>query len=376
MKNKVIVAGAGVGGCSAAISTKELSPELEVKLFEQRTEIGKYDCGEAMSHGCIEENRDILENIAKKCIARDVNEFIVKMGETEKHVNVYGHMVDRIILNKSLIKEARSEGCEVRTGCKVTPIKKTKRGWKVNIQNRFSHNNYTEECDALILAGGGSSRMTLETGLITEEQHRKWLRGHVFGFQYKIKSPYEGKELIIDFTPNPSPDIVYHYAFPHHEDIGNFGLLNKHKFVAPTFYDKLLKEYLKKLGIEKFKMIGKRIGNYIPGEGPIPKTVGDGVMVIGDNAGLGNPIFFSGIRTAISSGRIAGKVLAKAYESENFGETTLSEYEREWKSMPWSDPILLEGKIIHEKLRSGKSITREESEIYSKTLDITRIYCW
>lgn len=377
MKNKVIVVGAGPGGCSTAITIKKLLPELEVELFEQRPKIGKRECGEAISHRAVEENRDILQNVFRKCIARDVNEFIIKVGEVEDHTNVHGHMIHRQILNKGLVKEAQLVGCKIRTGRRVTVIQRKNDAWKVNIENRFSHKSHSDECDVLVLAGGGSSRMAVDTGLITEGEHRKWVRGHVFGYQYKIKAPSYGEEaLLIDFTPNPSPDIVYHYAFPHHEDVGNFGLLNRHKFVARTFYTKLLREYLRKLGIERYKHIGNPSGNYIPGNGPIPKTYGDGVIAVGDNAGFANPIFYAGIYTAISSGRIAGKVISTAYEIGNFEEATLSEYEKEWRNMPWGSPILLEGKIIHEKLRANEPITTEEREIYAKALAITKNYGW
>lgn len=376
MKNKVIIVGAGPGGCSAAITIKKLLPSLEVELYEQRPKIGKSECGEAISNRAIEENREVLKNVLKGCIARDFNKFIVKMNGNEKIINVHGHMIHRPKFNKNLVKEARSVGCKVRLGYRVKPVKRIDDLWEVNIENRFSHKKHTEECDVMILAGGSSSRTAVDAGLITEGQHKKWIREHVLGYQYKIKSPYEEEALLVDFTPNPNPDTVYHYAFLHHGNVGNFGLLNKHKFVASSYYKKLLAEYLRKLGVTKYRPIGKRSGNYIPGGGPIPKTYGDGVIVVGDNAGFTNPIYFSGIFTALSSGRIAGNVIAEAYEVGNFKDATLSKYEKRWRGTPWGNPTLMEGKIIHEKLRTGKPITPEENKIYDKVLDITKSYGW
>jgi len=376
MKNKVIVVGAGPAGCSAAITTKKLLPELAVELYEQRPQIGKSECGEAISHNVIEENREVLKNVLKGCIARDFNKFIVKMNGNEKNIDAHGHMIHRPKFNKNLVKEAKSVGCKVRLGCIVKPVKRIDDLWKVNIENRFSHKSSTEECDVMILAGGGSSRMAVDAGLITEGQHKKWMREHVFGFQYKIESLYKEEALLVDFTPNPDPDTVYHYAFLHHGNVGNFGSLNKHKFVASSFYKRLLMEYLKKMGVKKSKIMGRLRGNYIPGGGPIPKTFGNGVMVVGDNAGFTNPIYFSGTLMALSSGRIAGNVIAEAYEVGNFEEATLGKYEKEWRSTPWGDPILMEGKIIHEKLRTGMSISPREKEIYDNVLDITKNHCW
>jgi digeranylgeranylglycerophospholipid reductase len=376
IKNKVGVIGAGPAGCSAAITLKKLLPSLDVSLIEQRPSVGKIECGEAISSRAVEENQEIIGNFFPKCVVGEIKQFYIKIGEYEKLLYTSGYMIDRPSFNKNLIREAKRVGCEVKTNCKATPLKRNDT-WKVYIEDRFTHETYVDECDVIILAGGGYSKLAVNAGLITQEQYDNWIKENVFAYQCKIKSPYKEESLLIDFTPNPGPDIVYHYLFPRRiskQEI-NVGVLNKHKFVAPHYYNTLINEFLKKLNIENYKIIGRPSGNYIPG-GPIQKTFGNGVIAVGDNAGLANPLFYAGIHTALSSGRIGGKVVAEAYEKNDFGETSLSEYDKLCRNMPWGNPILVQAKAIHEKLRTGRPITREEKMLHAKALDITKDYGW
>jgi len=44
--------------------------------------------------------------------------------------------------------------------------------------------------------------------------------------------------------------------------------------------------------------------------------------------------------------------------------------------MPWGNPILVQAKYVHEKLRTGKPLTPEEKILHAKALDITKDYGW
>jgi flavin-dependent dehydrogenase len=374
-KNKVDIIGAGPAGCSAAIILKKLLPSLDVTLIEQRHPIGKIECGEAMSSRAAEENREVVEDFFRKCMVREIKKFKVKIGTYEKLLSTSGYMINRPLFNKYLINKAKRLGCIVKTNCRARPVRKNDL-WKVYIEDRFAHRSYVDECDIVILAGGASSRLAVDAGLLSEEQYKTWAEKAVFAYQQKVETPEEEENLLIDFSPNPNPDVVYHYRFPHEENINNIGLLNRHKFVAFGYYNNLLEEFLRKLQIRKYKLIKKPAGNYIPGGGPIPKTFGDGVIAIGDNAGWANPLFYAGIHTALSSGRIAGKVVARAYERNDFGAGSLNEYDVLCRSMPWASPILVQAIDAHEKLRTGKTLTPEEKMLHAKALDITKDYGW
>lgn len=60
----------------------------------------------------------------------------------------------------------------------------------------------------------------------------------------------------------------------------------------------------------------------------IPKVYGDGYLVCGDAAMLGNPVHREGSNLAMESGRLAGQAVIRAKERGDFSARSLSEYRR------------------------------------------------
>jgi digeranylgeranylglycerophospholipid reductase len=61
------------------------------------------------------------------------------------------------------------------------------------------------------------------------------------------------------------------------------------------------------------------------------KTVANGLLLVGDAARHVNPITGGGILEAMKGGKIAGEVIAKAVQEQNFSDRRLMEYEKRWK---------------------------------------------
>ncbi|MBO0688031.1 MAG: FAD-dependent oxidoreductase [Candidatus Dormibacteraeota bacterium] len=64
------------------------------------------------------------------------------------------------------------------------------------------------------------------------------------------------------------------------------------------------------------------------GMNAIPKVYGDGYLVCGDAAMLGNPVHREGSNLAMESGRLAGQTVIRAKERGDFSARSLSEYRR------------------------------------------------
>jgi len=69
----------------------------------------------------------------------------------------------------------------------------------------------------------------------------------------------------------------------------------------------------------------------IPNEGLSRKTVYDNLILVGDTAGMANPLVLEGIRYAIKYGRVAGDVASKAIKLGDTSEEALQSYEETWK---------------------------------------------
>jgi digeranylgeranylglycerophospholipid reductase len=66
--------------------------------------------------------------------------------------------------------------------------------------------------------------------------------------------------------------------------------------------------------------------------GPIYESVADGLILVGDAARQVNPLTGGGILYAMRAGEIAGDVIAKASQENNFSMQRLMEYENRWRS--------------------------------------------
>ena len=66
---------------------------------------------------------------------------------------------------------------------------------------------------------------------------------------------------------------------------------------------------------------------------PIDKTIGDGVLLVGDAARQIDPITGGGISNSCKAGKVAGEVLAKASRERNFSEDSLRRYEKGWRDL-------------------------------------------
>jgi len=75
----------------------------------------------------------------------------------------------------------------------------------------------------------------------------------------------------------------------------------------------------------------KAFGGVIPIHGPISKTFGEGLLVVGDSAGHVKSTSGGGIYFGLKAADIAGKVAVKRLEDDKIEAAELSLYEEKWK---------------------------------------------
>jgi len=115
--------------------------------------------------------------------------------------------------------------------------------------------------------------------------------------------------------------------------------------------------------MEKNKIIGKMLKEYsgtIPCSGPIKKTYADRLLVCGDAAGLVYAGTGEGIKYALLSGELAGKLASDAVHSGRFDSMFLKQYETSWKRS-FSDEMVagmafLDMTIAASRIRKTKSL--------------------
>jgi digeranylgeranylglycerophospholipid reductase len=119
----------------------------------------------------------------------------------------------------------------------------------------------------------------------------------------------------------------YAWIFPKDDQVANVGIGVRPG--SPKLYlDKFIKE--RPEIFRKAKIIG--VGGYVVPIGGLAKEyIGDGVILIGDAAGMVIPFTGAGIHSSIAAGKAVSRTIAEALERGDTSKRALSSFEREYE---------------------------------------------
>ena len=348
----IAVVGAGPAGSMAAwmAALKGLS----VVMFDRRKEVGvPIQCGEGVSHHALISNgvepdeRWIRQRISGARI------FV----PNEKHVLITGkgYAIDRAAFDGSIAELAVGAGADLRLSTLVTSMTKGEdsRGtfWKVGIRGRGGGGGepgatHAETIEARFMVGadGPHSVVAAWAGIPYRPEN-------VLGFQYKFAADHVKEHLRYEFRGSNRLQgewLDFHYAnrwpdgyvwvFPR-GDMYNIGIC------GPGNLGAQLDAYCREHGLDPARKLATEAGQ-IPRGTVIPEFVKDNVLIVGDAAGLTNPLTKGGIHASLFSGRQAGIALAEAVETGN--PEAARAYEMVMKGSKFTDPAMMEhGKLIY-----------------------------
>jgi len=324
-----------VGGGPAGTMTAKWAAKggAKVLIVEKRQEIGApVRCGEGISRAWLDGVGIKLDQKSVACQVKGAK--IVAPNGTpfflsEKMAgNEVGIVLDRIFFDKLLAHDAVKAGADLmlktsatgllRTGSKVTGVKIKSFGETKEIK-----------AGCVVGADGFESQVGRWAGISTSLAPRD------------ITSCIQYRLTNINYDPNYCEFVLgskapggYIWIFPKNEDTANVGIgmqLTKLKDRADV------KKYL-----DRFIQNDPRLKRGKPLEivagavsicAPLDKTVGDGILLVGDAARQIDPITGGGISNSCRAGKVAGEVLAKATRERNFSEKSLERYEKGWRDL-------------------------------------------
>ena len=253
---------------------------------------------------------------------------------------------------------AKKNGAEIFVNTNVTEVI-TENGRIVGVKASSSNNEMIFRAKMVIDASGFQSVVSKSLGLV-----KQWER---FGVGAEYEAEVENIKsdtwwLMVGQMYSPAG---YAWIFPLGKNIVRIGVgVGKpESHVDPT---QRLDELIEK-GAGPIKDLGKitkKEFHYglIPNEGLSRKTVYDNLILVGDTAGMANPLVLEGIRYAIKYGRVAGDVASKAIKSGDTSEKALQYYEETWK------------KEIESKIKSAHKVQARWLELsdseWDKEIDI------
>ena len=253
---------------------------------------------------------------------------------------------------------AKKNGAEIFVNTNVTNVI-TENGSIVGVKASSSNSEMIFHARMLIDASGFQSAVSKSLGLV-----KQWER---FGVGAEYEADVENVKsdtwwLMVGQMYSPAG---YAWIFPLGKNMVRIGVgVGKPESdVDPT---QRLDELIEK-GAGPIKDLGKitkKEFHYglIPNEGLSRKTVYDNLILVGDTAGMANPLVLEGIRYAIKYGRVAGDVASKAIKSGDTSEKALQYYEETWK------------KEIESKIKSAHKVQARWLELsdseWDKEIDI------
>jgi len=297
----VIVIGAGPAGSMTASTIA--SKGYSVQLIEKKKEIGNpVQCAEVMTNFC-------LENVNLKTDKRWIKHKVdgIKFVLPEKSC-FYSHIpalcIDRGEFDKWLVQKAVEHGVDVHTSTSFRSLDGKPGDWIVSTLKDNSKGKI------IIGADGPSSLVAKQLGLLKQTNYFR-------GYQYKFDSSdvdYPEHNFLCMYLDEKFCG-GYGWVFPRGDEF-NIGV-GGHGISID-----ILDAFVSSLNIKKEKKKQMNSG-LIPFNFIFKSRADDGVMIVGDAAGMTNPATGAGIHAALFSGKLAGEIAIKALSSKDISLTNL-----------------------------------------------------
>lgn len=319
LKTDVTVIGAGpAGSATARVIAKH---GFDVILVEKDEYPGETNvCAGAMPRSIIK-NTGLNSDVVEKEILGEKRYYPwgSKILDFD-HVSVYRHVFDR-----SLADKAVDEGVKMLT------------------KTNMSVKDVSVKSDGMGVISEGKAD-TIESKLIVFADGPNTLANRKFciGFKPEADKTFVSVACEVEWKNNPLDQFEVYYGYEispwgygwicPKEDTMNVGVVCLYSELHSNIIDS--QNYLlKKHPLTSEKLKGREIrwlsSALIP-VAPAKRIFGERMLVVGDAAGMVDPVWGGGIVQAINGGMLAGKVCVNALEENDFSSTFLSQYQDLW----------------------------------------------
>ena len=292
---------------------------LSTLFLEKRDVVGvPVQCGEGLSSFGLR-NAGLPENAA--WIRERVEGVRCKLPDgTDFRVSIPGFCIDRAKFDQWIVQQAVDQGAELRLRTKVTAIAREDGGWRVETDR-----GETIHARSLIGADGPASNVARWAGLLKDRQYWKAVE---YRFAAKDWSFDCGGWLLFYFARKYGGGYAWIFPKAGYFDVGVLAHENLLPLMAGLCQDL-------KVPLDR---IAKKTGGDIPYRYTFSSLASPGLAIVGDAAGVTNPVFGGGIHPSLYSGRIAGEVAVKALQAND--PNGFLAYDRHMRASPFFDEIL------------------------------------
>ena len=315
MKSDVTVIGAGPAG---AITAKVIAEHgFDVILVEKDEYPGKTNVCAGGMPKLLLKDVELSQKVAEKEISGDIHFFPWGSKSSDlDHITVYRHVFDRALADKAVEK-----GAKLLTNMLIKDV--SLKDDKISVD----YGKGIIESKLVVFADGPNSLAYRKFGIGFKPEADKTIVSVVCEVKWE-DNPLNNYEFYYGYNISPWG---YGWIFPKRDTV-NVGVGCLYSKLRSNIIDSL-NYLLKKCPLTCEKLKGREItwlnSALIP-VAPAKQIFGERMLVVGDAAGMADPISGGGILHAINGGKLAGEICIKALEVNDFSSTFLSQYQRLW----------------------------------------------
>lgn len=373
MRCDLLVIGAGPAGSMAAKTA--VKEGLNVILIDRNKNIGiPVRCAEGINKYLF---RDTGIKKDKSFIDQKINGTKIYFYNEIYNLNSdqwQGYTIDRTIFDKYLANLAKKEGAKIYIETKAINSEKINKLWSVKLKTKETFS--TIEAKIIIGADGFESNVGRWVKI-----KKRWKKSDICKcYELLLSCPNikENDKFHISFAEEFPNGYAWIFPKKRKANVGVGVSKNANAVKALDFYINNYSNIREVLG-ENLKIIEKR-GGCIPMSGPcdIDQIISDGVILVGDAAGMVEPITGEGIGPSMLSGIAAGEIASKCILNNKWDKKELSEYFTNWKNKKYINTTLgtsiytlLESKSLFYEIFSKKSDKTDRKKLIKNLSNIT-----
>ena len=312
-----VVVGAGPAGGMAARGLAAAG--FSTLVLEKKRVVGEpVQCAEGVSRFGLESNglRARDEWVAQ---AIDGATCVVPDGTAFEITRLPGYAIDRAAFDRWIVDGAVDAGADLRTSTRATGLRRTEGGWRV------ATDRDEVEARLVIAADGPASGLARSLGLV---RHQDQILAYEYRFRAADVSVPDPDRFLLYIGARY--DGGYAWVFPKGDavNVGAGGHIDAHAAAVA---------FCREHGMDPERR-EKVIAGTIPYRYELEAHAVPGFAVVGDAAGVANPMNGAGIHPGLFSGRLAGEFAAAALDRDD--PAALVAYDRAIRASPFLDPLL------------------------------------